>query len=248
MQKSTSLYSTGLKPFAYSLKRNSSWIEAGDSISYKLSNANSNLLNCRKRFYTLEWKYIYEYGNDEVYFAQFVPYTYNDLLMYLKGIKEDTNKSSIVRLDMMCRTLAKNGCPMLTITENVKNYLSYNHEQELSGMSKSTRKIIYNRIEENFSKGHKKPTTNFHNGNNTNKNNKAKYGVEGIKNGENEESDLSKTHDLEAELIKHKRSHNGKKGIIIVSRVHPGNILIMYRRGARFMGNERFYRFFAIKY
>ena len=85
MIKPSSLYSVGFKPFAYSVKKNTGWIPAGNSISYESNNIEENF----RQFYTLTWKYTYEFDDDEVYFAQFIPYTYSDLLKNLKEIKEN---------------------------------------------------------------------------------------------------------------------------------------------------------------
>jgi len=215
MLKPSSLYSFGLKPFAHSIKENKGWVSAGDSISYRLSTASvsSYLANPGKKFYTLEWKYTYEHAEDDVYFAQFIPYTYSDLLGYLRGLNND----GILRIDAMCKTEAKNICPILTITENVGAYLSYSYEQDIASMSKSTRKAIYNRVDQLYSKGTKRPNTNFYSGlSNYKRKNKNEGMIEVT------EPETTKTHELELALVKHKESHNEKRGVVIVGRVHPG--------------------------
>eukprot|EP00826_Nyctotherus_ovalis_P049730 TRINITY_DN6029_c0_g3_i3.p1 TRINITY_DN6029_c0_g3~~TRINITY_DN6029_c0_g3_i3.p1 ORF type:complete len:312 (-),score=35.04 TRINITY_DN6029_c0_g3_i3:211-1146(-) len=140
MIKPTGLYSMGFKPFAYSLKANVGWTAAGDCVSYTPNKG--HCLNARQ-YYTLRWKYTYQHDNDTVFFAQFIPYTYSDLLSDLKEIKDE----STVRLDMLCKTLGKNVCPMLTITEGVDTYLSYSSERRISAMSKNTKKHVYDRVE-----------------------------------------------------------------------------------------------------
>eukprot|EP00826_Nyctotherus_ovalis_P006734 TRINITY_DN11623_c0_g1_i1.p1 TRINITY_DN11623_c0_g1~~TRINITY_DN11623_c0_g1_i1.p1 ORF type:complete len:333 (+),score=6.87 TRINITY_DN11623_c0_g1_i1:602-1600(+) len=125
MVKPSSLYSAGFRPFAYSAKGRTGWIPAGSSISYTPTEGHLESLGFdkRKKFYTLRWKYVYEHPNDEVYFAQFVPYSYSDLISQLKSIKEDEKIQSIVRMESLCKTLAGNDCPILTITENVSTYV-----------------------------------------------------------------------------------------------------------------------------
>ena len=91
MIKPTTLYSSGLTPFAYSIKENTHWVPAGEFITYKKTNDSDN--------FTLRWKYTYKSGYNEVYFAQFIPYTYSDLLKYLKSIKSIPENNSIVRID-----------------------------------------------------------------------------------------------------------------------------------------------------
>eukprot|EP00826_Nyctotherus_ovalis_P009923 TRINITY_DN12632_c0_g2_i1.p1 TRINITY_DN12632_c0_g2~~TRINITY_DN12632_c0_g2_i1.p1 ORF type:complete len:454 (-),score=113.66 TRINITY_DN12632_c0_g2_i1:1717-2988(-) len=190
MTKPGSLYLAGFRPFAYSVKRASGWVQAGECVTYSPTEAQE----ASKKYYTLSWEYTYEFPNDEVYFAQFIPYTYSDLLDYLRKVKE----SEVARVDMLCKTIARNVCPMLTITEDVEEYISYTHERKISAMSKSTRKILYNRIEKFQSKSHKRKQT------------------------ETTDSENCKADDLEVALLKHSERHKNKKGVVIVARVHPG--------------------------
>jgi len=134
MLKPNSLYSSGLKPFVCSVKSKVGWVPAGEKISYT-SNTDS--------YYSLKWSYTYKYEHDEVYFAQFIPYTYSDLLGHLKELEK---KSKIVRVEKLCKTLARNVCPVLTITENVKTFLSYGHERELMDKSKVLKRALLNSV------------------------------------------------------------------------------------------------------
>lgn len=167
MVKPASLYSAGFRPFAYSIRdwrsKGTGWAPAGDSISYQ---ANSGTCTVRpedgeglgngRKFYTLQWKFVYDNANDEVYFAQFPPYTYSDLLGYLKDVKEQNGWKDIVRIDSLCKTLAGNCCPVLTITEKVSTYLEYRHEKALEARSKSSRQMLLARVEKLRSKLHLK--------------------------------------------------------------------------------------------
>ena len=101
----------------------------------------------QKYHFTLEWKYVYEWGDDEVYFAQFVPYTYSDLIQHLQDISRLPTSSDILRINTLCKTVTNNCCPVLTITENVKSYLSYQHERTLASKSAGTRAMILNKVE-----------------------------------------------------------------------------------------------------
>lgn len=125
MVKPSSLYSAGFRPFAYSVKGRAGWTPAGTSISYTPTEGHLETLGFdrRRKFYTLRWKYVYEHPNDEVYFAQFVPYSYSDLIVHLKSINENEKVQSIVRMESLCKTLAGNDCPILTITESVSTYI-----------------------------------------------------------------------------------------------------------------------------
>jgi len=185
MIKPSSLYSKGFKPFAYPLTENIGWITAGHDISY-LPNDST------KKCYTLTWKYTYKHKGDIVYFAQFIPYTYSDLLIYLRSIENE----SIMRVDMLCKTLGRNVCPMITITEDIGSFISYKSERKISAMSKNTRGHMYNRMEKLQAKVNKHNVLS--------------------------EIDHSKTYELEMILMKHKKVHGSKKGVVIVARVHPG--------------------------
>ncbi len=147
MIKPSSLYSVGFRPFAFSTqdwKRDTAgWLPAGDSVSYTPNVTPSE----GRRFYTLEWRYVYRNSGDEVYFAQFPPYTYSDLLDSLREIKQCHATDNIVRIDTLCRTLAGNPCPVLTITENVGTYIEHKYEKRLAGKSKGTREMIWNRVD-----------------------------------------------------------------------------------------------------
>ena len=217
MMKPTSLYTVGFRPFTYSVKKNVGWIQAGECISYNQNEpSTASTETTKRRFYTLKWKYTYEFENDEVYFAQFIPYTYSDLINYLRIIKDNEKNENIARIDMMCKTLAKNVCPMITITNNVGTYISYKYERRISSMSKSTMKILYNRMEKLMNKLKTKVKTG-------NISHKRKYKNElNLEQTEGPEFDTMKNFELESALLKHNEVHKKKKGIIIVARVHPG--------------------------
>lgn len=158
MSKSTSLYSNGFRPFAFSLKlhqeKGIEWQPVGTNIVYKRSNLvrkkgylDQQAQESVNYYYTLEWKYTYEYPDDEVFFAQFPPYTYSDLLKHIKTIKDYAECKNIVKMNELCKTLGNNSCPMLTITEKVDTYLSYEQERMLSAKSLSSKRMIMNKVE-----------------------------------------------------------------------------------------------------
>ena len=206
MTKPGNLYTAGFKPFAYSIKEATGWIQAGDCVSYTPIDSSES----HKKYYTLSWEYTYKFPNDEVYFAQFIPYTYSDLLNDIKKIKE---AKDIVRIDMLCKTVARNVCPMLTITEDVEAYISYKCERKISTMSKSTKKILYNRLSK---LQNKLKSCHLH------KKNKNGEQSEALEAESNKRDNKGSVDDLETALLRHNEVHHNKKGIIIVARVHPG--------------------------
>ena len=70
---------------------------------------------------TLSFSYQFDYEDDTVFSAHFVPYTFDDLLDYFYLLKKRKKPSTdkIMRLDVLCRTLAGNPCHLMTITNNV---------------------------------------------------------------------------------------------------------------------------------
>lgn len=193
MLKRRSLYNAGLRPFAFSVKENKGWRPAGENVVYTPAENEGH--------HSLKWSYTYQFENDEVYFAQFVPYTYSDLLQHLREIK---GKSEVVRMERLCKTLARNVCPVLTITEDVATFLPYHYERELMGKSKVAKRTVLNSVGALRRKA------------------------------KNEQADTAKFHELEGEsrdltqaLQRHREDHGRKKGVIITARVHPGTFLLL---------------------
>ncbi len=126
------------------------WHPAGDCVRYyrngieRVSSAGQPVSG--SSFYTLEWKYRFDHSEDDVFFAQFPPFTYSDLLHDLQLIQARPRSEDVVRIDRMCETLAKNVCPVLLITENATGYLPYRFEQLLAAKSTGSRNLVLNRV------------------------------------------------------------------------------------------------------
>lgn len=72
--------------------QNIGWHRGGDNIQY-YTNGLYLLYNEKKHDYnTLTFNYTVEYEDDEVYFANSVPYTYTDLNSYLNIFDKDEKK------------------------------------------------------------------------------------------------------------------------------------------------------------
>lgn len=79
-------------------------------------------------YYTLSFDYKFEYTNDEVWFAHAVPYTYTDLQNTVKEMTQRENSDLILRAEILSNTLSGLPVPLLTITENVKSYITYEEQ------------------------------------------------------------------------------------------------------------------------
>jgi len=72
-----------------------------------------------KQLSTLCFSYTFEYPDDIVYFAHFVPYTYSHLEEFLYGVQR--NHSDIARVDALARTLGGNICYVVTVSNDLES-------------------------------------------------------------------------------------------------------------------------------
>jgi len=78
-----------------------------------------------KKLNSLQFEYKFEYDNDIVFFAHFMPYTYTDLINYLCTLQADEKLKNLMRVDYICNTLGKTPMYGLTITNNIeKEYVN----------------------------------------------------------------------------------------------------------------------------
>ena len=145
MRKKDVLFQAGMKPAVYSLLLESHqgirWHRDCSNISY--TENISNRVSSHKSF-TLSFTYNFKYENDEVYFAYAVPYTYSDLQDYISLL---TNcYPEILRVDSICETLAGNLCQVITITENIDDYLSFESEKKIWNSSGNNRKKVMGKV------------------------------------------------------------------------------------------------------
>ena len=140
LKKKDVLYTEGMKPAVFSTKTSETtgikWHRDCSNISYT-RNIKTNSI---EKSYSLSFTYSFKYEHDTVYFAYSIPYTFTDLSIYLTQLKETYD--DILKVDNLCYTLAKNECPIITITDSVKDYVSSEYEQNLLNVSSNTRKLI----------------------------------------------------------------------------------------------------------
>jgi hypothetical protein len=82
----------------------------------------------KRKHYTLRFNYTFEYDNDIVFFSHFYPYTHRKLQNMLSDVMAKPKVNTIARLDTLCNTLAGNQCYVMTVTSNIKTYLTTEDE------------------------------------------------------------------------------------------------------------------------
>lgn len=128
LTKPESLYTQGLLPLVLSMQAKSfkqtDWHRAGQFVSYTQNNIQRKYhqANGCNYYFTLSFTYTFEFSNDKVYFSHCYPYTYTNLLDYLEELSENPGYSEYLKITSLCKTLAGNVCPLLTITEGIKSY------------------------------------------------------------------------------------------------------------------------------
>ena len=89
--KPDSLFNSGMRVLLYSHKafvaRNIGWHRGGDNFLYYPNGLMRE--NSEKQHYTLTFTYMFQYSEDEVYFAYSFPYTYSQLTDYLDAKEAD---------------------------------------------------------------------------------------------------------------------------------------------------------------
>lgn len=145
MRKKDVLFQAGMKPAVYSLQleghQGIRWHRDCSSVSY--TENISNRASSHKSF-TLSFTYNFKYENDKVYFAYAVPYTYSDLQDYISLLT--TCYSDILRVDSICESLAGNSCQVITITENIEDYISFASEQKIWNSTGNNRKKVAGKV------------------------------------------------------------------------------------------------------
>lgn len=126
LAKPHSLYTHGLKPLIFSTKSEQSWVSGGFDISYIQNSIPRKEIQAGgpSTYFTLSFSYTFEYEADRVFFSYSYPYTYTRLQKYLEDLQKNSIYRPFLKISNLCKTLAGNDCPLLTITENVQDYLS----------------------------------------------------------------------------------------------------------------------------
>ncbi|NXG97323.1 CBPC2 carboxypeptidase, partial [Loxia leucoptera] len=114
MAKPKSLYGQGLRPLLYSQQdaqsRGIGWRRVGNDICYYRGSAGEPPM------FRLSWTVRFPHDGDTCFFAACYPYTYSELQRYLRALAADPARSRYCTVRALCRSLAGNTIPLLTIT------------------------------------------------------------------------------------------------------------------------------------
>ena len=152
--KDDSLYSMGMQPFVYSLKRHLEgdgvqWHREGFNIEYYYNDLTirtsgktldmgfdpryvESMKDKFKKTNTLSFSYEFKHDNDIVFFSHFAPYSYSDVFRYLCKLEVDEKIQEIMRIDYICNTVCNIPMYGITITNNINTeYITQSQEIEL---------------------------------------------------------------------------------------------------------------------
>ncbi|CAD5114345.1 DgyrCDS3484 [Dimorphilus gyrociliatus] len=79
------------------------------------------LLSKEMPYYMLEWQMEFPYKEDTYYLAHCYPYTYTDLKEDLDNIITNSEKSHVIKREVLCETKAGNSCFLITVTNFAVN-------------------------------------------------------------------------------------------------------------------------------
>lgn len=147
LMKYESLYNNGLQPLIKAGQ--SEWVRGGSSIAYyqnSIPRANPNRDSKIPPFhYTLTFTYELVNPGEPVFFAHCYPYTYTDLLTYIRNLQVNPSISTFLRVDTLCKSLGGNECPLLTITDHVDSYIPWTDEEIIMMKSAAGRRFLRQR-------------------------------------------------------------------------------------------------------
>ena len=120
LYKAGSLYNEGMQPVFYSEReakeRKLGWHRTGHNIKYFKTSIKRRDKKQESFCYGVTWSHIFNHSGDTCYFAHSFPYTYSDLQDYLKKLLANRQMSTFCKYRVLCRTIAGNPVPLLTIT------------------------------------------------------------------------------------------------------------------------------------
>ena len=132
-QRKKTKYSLGLKIWYFSKKKKEEksigWHHTEENVNYFMNFLYNFIKGKRTYYYTLSFEYTFEYDNDEVYFANSIPFFYSDVINDLNYFtKKENEKYNFFERKKLCDTLIGNEVDYFSI--NTDNNLVINEKQE----------------------------------------------------------------------------------------------------------------------
>jgi hypothetical protein len=135
MLRKTSLYSHGLQVMCYSVKKaqkeNIGWHRAGMNVMYYANNLYFYTRERRRNLYSLVFDYEFNYDDDEVYFANCIPYLYSDVMKELNHYQLNEAKYPFFHRKTLCTTLGGNDLDMFSINTQCLSTTSNTHNSNI---------------------------------------------------------------------------------------------------------------------
>ena len=123
-QRKKTKYSNGIKIWYYSQRKkdeqNIGWHHTEEKVEYSQNFLYNFNKGKRNYYYTLSFEYTIEYDNDEIYFANSIPFTYSDVIKDLNNytIKEN-EKYNFFERKLLCTTITGNEVEYFNINNNM---------------------------------------------------------------------------------------------------------------------------------
>ena len=123
-QRKATRYSNGIKVWYYSTKKNEEnncgWNHTNENVEYYQNFLYRYIKGKRQYYYTLSFDYTFEYDNDEIYFANCIPFTYSDLIKDLNEYtKKENEKYFYFERKILCSTITGNDVHYFNINNNI---------------------------------------------------------------------------------------------------------------------------------
>ena len=131
-----SKYQNGIKIWYYSKKENlyenKTWHHTTENVKYYRNNLYKNINSKKTYYYSLSFDFTFKYDNDEIFFANCIPFTYTDLMKDLNYYtKYENSKYPFFHRKILCQTLLGNDVDYITINNsNLKNFENNSKEKE----------------------------------------------------------------------------------------------------------------------
>ena len=132
-QRKKTKYSLGLKIWYFSKKKkeekNIGWHHTKENVNYSKNFLYNFTKAKRTYYYTLSFEYTFEYDNDEVFFANSIPFFYSDVINDLNYFtKKENEKYNFFERKKLCSTLTGNDVDYFNI--NTDNNLLINDKKD----------------------------------------------------------------------------------------------------------------------